>query len=187
VVPIARNDEARAEVQAFIEGWLPEVRAAGIRIHVDWREERPGNKFNYWELKGVPLRIEVGPRDVAAGQVVLVDRMSRVKVPTPVTGLARRLADALEAFQHALLQRALDFRDQNTYELHRLEDLVAHFREGTGFVWAPWCGDATCEERVKEETGGVTARAIDTEARPEGNCLCCDRPATRRVVFARSY
>ncbi len=187
VVPIARTDEARAEVEAFIQRWLPGVRAAGVRIQVDWRDERPGNKFNYWELKGVPLRLEVGPRDVAAEQVTLVDRLSRAKVPTPVSGLAQHLGDALDAFQRALFQRALDFRDQNTYEMGRLEDLVAHFRDGTGFVWAPWCGDAKCEERVKEETGGVTARAIDTETRPEGTCLCCERPATQRVVFARAY
>ncbi|MGH7912920.1 MAG: proline--tRNA ligase, partial [Candidatus Dormibacteraceae bacterium] len=62
-----------------------------------------------------------------------------------------------------------------------------HFRERAGFVWAPWCGDAGCEARVKEETGGVTARAIDSSAQVEGTCLCCDRPATERVVFARSY
>ncbi|MFZ0217805.1 MAG: proline--tRNA ligase [Candidatus Dormiibacterota bacterium] len=187
VVPIARNDEARAEVRAFVDGWLPEVRGAGLRVHVDWRDLRPGDKYNHWELKGVPLRLDVGLRDVAAQQVVLVDRLTREKVPTPVTGLASRLREAVDAFQRALFSRALDFRAENTFEVSTLDALLEHFRERNGFVWAPWCGDAACEAKVKELTGGVTTRNFDPDEKASGACVVCGRPAVQRVVFARAY
>ncbi|MBO0705086.1 MAG: proline--tRNA ligase [Candidatus Dormibacteraeota bacterium] len=187
VVPIFRNEEGREQVAAFVDGWLKEIRAAGVRVRVDWREGRPGEKFNHWELRGVPLRLEVGPRDVEAGQVVLVDRLTREKRPVPVAGLGRRLVDELDAFQRALFQRALEFRDANTFEVSTLAELVDHFREGTGFVWAPWCGSDECEARVKEETGGVTARSFDPDEPASGSCLVCERPAEHRVAFARAY
>jgi prolyl-tRNA synthetase len=187
VVPIFRDSAGREGVSAYIEGWRPGLAAGGIRARVDWAEERPGEKFNRWELKGVPLRLEVGPRDVEAEQVVLVDRLSGSKRPVPVAGLAQRLSDELRAFQAALLQRAREFMEQHTHEVSTLAELVAHFKEHNGFVWAPWCESAECEARVKEETGGVTARNFDPDERPSGSCLVCGRPAVRRVAFARAY
>ena len=187
VVPIAPNDVARERVRSFIDGWLPEVRAVQVRAHVDWRDLRPGEKFNHWELKGVPLRLEVGPRDLERNQVVLVDRLTREKVPTPVSGLGSRLREATDAFQQALFRRALDFRAANTSEVSTLEALLAHFRERNGFVWAPWCGDDACEARVKELTGGVTTRNFDPDEDVQGDCLVCGRPAQHRVLFARAY
>ena len=187
VVPIFRDGEGRERVASFVEGWRREVAGAGIRLQVDWSEGRPGEKFNRWELRGVPIRLEVGPRDVDAGQVTLVDRLSRVKRPLPAAGLAERLGEELDAFQGALFERALDFRRRHTYELSTLAEVVAHFREGTGFVWAPWCESAECEARVKEETGGVTTRNYDPDVEVGGDCLVCGRPARRRVAFARAY
>jgi prolyl-tRNA synthetase len=187
VVPIFRDVAGREGVSDYIEEWRQQLAAAGIRVRVDWAEERPGEKFNRWELKGVPLRLEVGPRDVEARQVVLVDRLSGEKRPVSVSGLAERLRDELQGFQAGLLRRARDFMEEHTYEVSTLAELVAHFRERTGFVWAPWCGSAECEARVKEETGGVTTRNFDPDEKPSGSCLVCGRPATRRVVFARSY
>ena len=77
--------------------------------------------------------------------------------------------------------------EQHTYEVSTLAELVAHFKERTGFVWAPWCGSAECEARVKEETGGVTTRNFDPDEKPSGSCLVCGRPALHRVAFARAY
>lgn len=187
VVPIFRDEAGRERVSAFIEGFRREVVASGIRLRVDWSDDRPGPKFNRWELKGVPLRLEVGPRDVDAGQVVMVDRLSGEKRPVPVEGLSSRLRDDLTAYHQTLIGRARDFMAANTYELSTLAELVAHFKERNGFVWAPWCGSAECEARVKEETGGATTRNFDPEARASGACLVCGRPATRRVVFAKAY
>jgi prolyl-tRNA synthetase len=187
VVPIHRDDESRVQVATFIESWIGDVKDAGIRFKVDWRDERPGEKYAHWELRGVPLRVEAGPRDAAAGQVVIVDRLKRSKTPVPVAGIAERLKAELERFHADLYARALAFRDSNTFEVETLAELVAHFRDKTGFVWAPWCGDAECEARVKQETGGVTTRNYDPNAQTTGKCAVCGKPAKRRIAFAKSY
>ena len=187
VVPIFRDARGREMVEAFVQTWQSQVAAAGVRLRVDWSEDRPGEKFNRWELRGVPFRLEVGPRDVEAGQVTLVDRLTREKRPVPAAGLPERLRDELARFQRDLRQRALDFRQEHTYEFSTLAELVEHFREGTGFAWAPWCESAECEARVKEETGGVTTRNFDPDEVARGDCLVCGRPARRRVAFARAY
>ena len=187
VVPIFRDVEGREKVGRYVDGWIERVREAGIRAHVDWREGRPGEKFNHWELKGVPLRLGVGPRDVDGEQVELVDRLTRRKQSVPVAGLDVRLASELEGFQRALWQRALEFREANTFEVATLDEMVAHFRERTGFVYAPWCESAECEVRVKDATGGATTRNFDPAETASGACLACGRPAVRRVAFAKSY
>lgn len=187
VVPIFRDAESRDRTRAFIDGFQGEVATAGIRIRVDWGDDRPGAKYSHWELRGVPLRLEIGPRDVAAAQVTLVDRLTGEKRAVPANGLAGRLRDELDGFQQALYRRALEFRDAQTFELSSLAEVVAHFQNGNGFVWAPWCEDAACEARVKEETGGVTIRVYDPEEKVGGGCLVCGRAAVRRVAFARSY
>jgi prolyl-tRNA synthetase len=187
VVPIYRDAEGRAKVEAFIGGWAPQLKAAGIRYKVDWRDERPGDKYAHWELKGVPLRLNVGGRDADAGQVEMVDRLSRQKVSVPVTGIAQRLNDELDEFQKRLFERALAFRDDNTFELSTLDEVVSHFRERGGFVWVPWSGDAECEDRLKAETGGATIRTIDSDAKPSGKCFVCGKPAQFRVALAKAY
>jgi prolyl-tRNA synthetase len=187
VVPIYRDAESRTKVEKFIGGWAPELKAAGIRYRVDWRDERPGDKYAHWELKGVPLRLNVGPRDADAGQVEMVDRLSRQKAGVPVTGIAQRLNDELDAFQKKLYDRALAFQNDNTFELSTLDEVVSHFKERGGFVWVQWSGDAECEERVKAEAGGVTIRTIDGEAKPSGKCFVCGKPAKHRVALAKAY
>src|SRR5713226_827350 len=187
VVPIYRDAESRAKVEAFIGSWTGALKAAGIRHRVDWSEDRPGDKYAHWELKGVPLRLNVGSRDVDAGQVELVDRLARQRRCVPVVGIVGRLRDELAAFQDALFARAENFQRANTFELSTLTEVVAHFKERGGFVWAPWCGDAECEARVKAETGGVTIRTLDPDEKASGKCLVCGKPARHRVALAKSY
>lgn len=187
VVPIFRDDASRAKVQNFIDAFSPELKKAGIRHRVDWRDERPGDKYAHWELKGVPLRLNVGARDADAGQVELVDRLSRQKVAVPVTGLAARLQSELDAFQRRLFERAKEFQRENTFELDTLDEVVAHFRERAGFVWTQWCGDTEEEARIKTEAGGVTIRTIDEGAVVSGTCLVCGKPAKFRVSLAKAY
>ena len=129
IVPIFRDAESRAKVEAFIGGWIGELKAAGIRHRVDWRDERPGDKYAHWEMKGVPLRLNVGGRDADAGQVELVDRLSRQRRPVPVAGIGGRLKEELTSFQKALFARAQDFLSENTFELSTLAEVVAHFKE----------------------------------------------------------
>ena len=187
VVPIFRDDESQAKVRRFIDTWSGELKRAGIRHRVDWRDERPGDKYAHWELKGVPLRLNVGARDADAGQVEMVDRLKRQKVSIPVSGLAERLRKELEDFQVRLFDRAMKFQRDNTYELRTLDEVVAHYREGGGFVWTQWCGESEEEARIKADTGGVTIRVIDEETKASGNCLVCGRPAKFRVALAKAY
>jgi prolyl-tRNA synthetase len=187
VVPIFRDAESRAKVEAFIGGWIGELKAAGIRHRVDWRDDRPGEKYAHWEIKGVPLRLNVGGRDADAGQAELVDRLSRQRKPVQVAGIGARLKDELASFQDALFGRAKDFLGENTFEMATLPEVVAHFKERGGFVWAPWCGDAECEARLKAEAGGVTIRTIDPDEKASGKCLVCGKPAKHRVALAKAY
>jgi prolyl-tRNA synthetase len=187
VVPIFRDDQSREKVDEFIKRWTPELKAAGIRHRVDWRDERPGDKYAHWELKGVPIRLNVGARDVEAGQVEMVDRLTRSRVSVPVAGIADRLRHELETFQEKLFERALKFQRDNTYQLRTLDEVIAHFGERGGFVWTEWCGDAEEEGRIKADAGGVTIRVIDDRARPSGKCLVCGRPAKYRVALAKAY
>jgi prolyl-tRNA synthetase len=187
VVPIFRDDDSRAKVQRFIDSWASKLKAAGIRFRVDWRDERPGDKYAHWELKGVPLRLNVGARDADAGQVEMVDRLSREKVAVPVSDIAARLRDELDSFQRKLFERAQRYQRDNTYELGTLDEVAAHFREKAGFVWTEWCGETDEEARIKTEAGGVTIRVIDGETKASGKCLVCGRPAQHRVALAKAY
>jgi len=187
IVPIFRDAESRAKVEAFIGSWSGELKANGIRFRVDWRDDRPGDKYAHWEMKGVPLRLNVGGRDADAGQVELVDRLSRQRRAVPVGGIGSRLKDELASFQKALFVRAQDFLRDNTFEMSTLAEVVDHFRERGGFVWAPWCGDADCEARIKAEGGGVTVRTIDPDEKASGKCLVCSKPAKHRVALAKAY
>ncbi len=187
IVPIFRDAESRAKVEAFIASWAPSLKAASIRHRVDWRDERPGDKYAHWELKGVPIRLNVGARDADAGQAEMVDRISRQRTSVPVEGIAKRLGDELVAFQRKLFERAQAFQRENTFELSTLAEVVAHFKERGGFVWVPWCGDPEDEARIKNEAGGVTVRTIDPDARPTGKCLVCGKPAQSRVALAKAY
>src|SRR6266550_3320358 len=146
VVPIYRDDESRAKVERFINSWAP-------------------------ELKGVPIRLNVGGRDADAGQVEMVDRLSRARVSVPISGIGKRLSHELDSFQTKLFERAQQFQRDNTFELRTLEEVIAHFRERGGLVWADWCGDGEEEAGIKAETGGVTIRTIDESAKPSGKCF----------------
>jgi prolyl-tRNA synthetase len=156
VVPIFRDDEGRAKVERFIASWSPQLKAAGIRHRVDWRDERPGDKYAHWELKGVPIRLNVGARDADAGQVEMVDRLTRQKVSVPVSGIATRMRDELDGFQKKLFERAQQFQRDNTFDLETLDEVVAHFRERGGFVWAHWCGEPEDEARIKADAARST-------------------------------
>jgi len=187
VVPIFRDDASRAKVEAFINQWSPELKQHGIRFRVDWRDERPGDKYAHWELKGVPLRLNVGARDVDAAQVELVDRLSRERRALPVSGIATALTSELERFQKRLFERAQEYQRANTVELGTLDEVVSHFRSRGGFAWVEWCGDEAEEARLKADSGGVTIRTIDEHAKPSGKCFVCGQPARYRVALAKAY
>jgi len=191
VVPIFRKDEEKAAVAEAIDKFTaalastPEGKA--VRVKVDWREESPGFKYNHWELRGVPFRLEIGPRDVAAGQGMLVKRVDRSKEPVPLMQLAAEMPARLAAYQAELFQRALDFRAANTHNADTFEQLRDGLDGEGGFFMAPWCGDTKCEKQINEEIG-ATIRCIPFDSPDEkGKCLKCGGESERRVLFARAY
>jgi prolyl-tRNA synthetase len=185
VVPIFRGDAERQQVATAITALMTALD--DIRVKVDWRDERPGFKFNEWELKGVPLRIEIGPRDLAAGQVTVVRRLDRLKKPVPLAELETVIPAMLEHIQTALFERARKFREEHTVRLDSLTALARFFEESIGFVITPWCGRPEDEAQVKKETTATT-RVVLQEAPPaNASCAICGRAATLEVVWGKSY
>ncbi len=187
IVPIYRDD-TRDRVLGAANDLRESLREEGLRIHLDDREEHtPGWKFNEWEMRGVPIRIELGPRDLDSDQVMLVRRDTGAKEPVSRSKLSARLEELLEEIQAGLFQRALDYRADNTYTAESVEDIRTIMERNRGFVEAGWCGDDACEASIKEETG-TTIRCIPFEDLGEpGVCPACGKPGKHRVVFARAY
>jgi len=192
IVPIYRKDEERAgvaEAVATLERSLADVqtKSGPLRWKTDWRDESPGFKYNHWELRGVPYRIEIGPRDVAAGQAVLVRRIDRDKQTLPLEALAGQLPTLLADYQAALFQRALDFRAANTHEVNDYAEFKQVLDEKGGFLMAHWCGAEACEKQANADTG-ATIRVIPFDAPDEqGKCVVDGKPSAKRVIFARAY
>ena len=186
IVPIPRGNwqetvlpRAR-ELQARLAG-------AGVRVHLDPREEyTPGWKFAEWELRGVPLRLEIGPKDLEKQQVVLVRRDTREKQPVPMDGLEPEVVRRLDAIQAALLARALAFRESHTSVADTYEEFKQAMEGRPGFVLAYWCGSEECEAAIKAETQ-ATIRNLPFEPDAGGACLKCGRTATVRARFAKAY
>jgi prolyl-tRNA synthetase len=188
IVPIYRKDEEKASVMAFAERMEKQLADAGVRVKLDARDQyTPGWKYNEWELRGVPLRVEIGPRDVAKESVVVVRRDTREKAFVPAAEVAARVQALLVEAQAALFQRALDHRAENTRRADTLDAMAKILEEHRGFVEAPWCGDAACEAEVKAKTS-ATIRNLPLDGAGEtGACVRCGKPGATRVLFAKSY
>jgi prolyl-tRNA synthetase len=187
IVPVGRGDQA-GDVLAAAAALTAELAAAGIRAHLDDRPQlTPGFKFNDWELRGVPLRLELGPRDLAAGSAVLARRLGGGKESVPLASVAERLAGELTEFQDMLLLRATEFRDEHTAVVNTWPEFTAAV--ATGWALAFHCGQQSCEDEIKAETT-ATARCIPLDGEPaSGPCIRCGLPSAygRRVVFGRAY
>ena len=186
IVPIWRSADEKDQVLEATE--RVKAALADVRVKVDDREEySPGWKFNEWELRGVPLRIEIGPRDVAEGQVVLARRdIAGDKSVVSMSELAQRVPQTLTAIQTDMLERARQFQQENTYYPTTYEELKEAVSKG--FALAYWCGDPECEAKVKEETKATTrCIPLDQGGVGPGRCAICGKAATERVIFARAY
>jgi len=189
IVPIpARSEEDTSRVSEAVSRVVKELTAAGVRAEADWTDKRPGWKFNEWELKGVPLRIEVGPRDLASDHVTVVRRDTRAKEQVGVPGVVERILQLSTDVQASLFERALAFRQANTHVVDTYDEFKAVMQDQRGFVQAYWCGSADCEGRIKEETR-ATIRVIPEGAAADGPGVCIydGRPAAVRVLFAQAY
>ncbi len=187
IVPIFRDDAEKSQVMPVVERLKNELSA--FRLKVDDRENlTPGYKFNDWEMRGVPLRIEIGPKDVQKGTVALArrDRPGKAgKAFVSQENLAAQIADLLVDIHASMLARATAYRDANIHDPQDYEELKAVVANGWAFSW--WCGNPACEAKVKEETKATT-RCIPLE-QPGGSgpCIVCGEQATEKVYFARAY
>jgi prolyl-tRNA synthetase len=189
IVPIFKNDQEKTVVLEAAHKVKNELVAAGIRVTLDSREgPSPGWKFNDWEMRGVPLRIELGPKDVAKQAAVLArrDRPGKEgKTSAALAGIAETVQKLLAEIQQSLYDKALAFRKANTHEAKTYDELKQAVENG--FALSYWCGDAQCEAKIKEETR-ATMRCIPLEqAGGSGKCVHCGKSAREQAIFARAY
>ncbi|CAN5867603.1 proline--tRNA ligase [soil metagenome] len=185
IVPIYRDEQRGTVLEAVAR---IKESLGDIRVKIDDREEhRPGYKFNEWELRGVPVRLEIGPRDLESGQVTAYRRDTGEKTALPLTSLPAAVPQMLEDIQRNLFQSALDFRTDHTFLPGSLDELVDLLSAASGFVQGGWCGKPDCETKVKDRTK-ATIRVLPLDpAGLDGNCIVCGSRATELATWAQSY
>ena len=188
IVPISLGNWKESILPAAVS-IEDELRKAGWRVRLDAREDfTPGWKFSEWEMRGVPLRVEIGPRDIKDDRAVLVRRDSRKKESVRLEELALRVRGILEEVQAAMLEQALQFQKENTRTVSGFEEFKDVIESKRGFIRCGWCGDESCEDRIKEETM-ATVRVIPLKREQEeiSACVCCRKPGREVALFARAY
>jgi prolyl-tRNA synthetase len=188
VVPIYRNDDERGRVLEAVAGVASAWRDRGLRVKVDDRDDlRPGFKFADWELRGVPVRVEVGPRDLDASQVTIVRRDGGEKAAVSIDAAGETLVVLMSEIQQALFADALGFREAHTVRVGSLAELGAAIADPGGFVITGWCGDAACEAKVKEQTK-ATLRFLPLEQQDPGlPCAVCGNSGAEEAAWAVAY
>jgi prolyl-tRNA synthetase len=191
IVPIWRTDEERATVTAAAEKLKREIAAAGTRVHLDSRDGmKPGAKYYEWEGRGVPLRLEVGPRDVAAGSVMLAKRTGGKKESLPMAGIAGKLREIMDAMQADMLETARARREAASIRGATKEQFLAHMAGDGGFAYGGFCGEGSCEAEIKEQTKATIRVLPDEEFRSPvapTTCMWCGRPSVAEAVWAKAY
>ncbi len=183
IIPVQMHKEGVLEAAEALRARL----AKFCRVKLDDSENSPGWKFSEYEMKGVPLRLEIGPRDIENGQCVLVRRDNREKIFVKQDELETVIPETMEALTRALYDKALENRERRTYEAHDLDTLKEIAATKSGYIKAMWCGDLACEEKLKEEAD-VSSRCIPFGQAPIGDrCVCCGKPADKLVFWGKAY
>jgi prolyl-tRNA synthetase len=187
MIPIG-PPKTREQVIAKTDELYAQLKQAGVRVRVDDRADvSPGWKFNEYEMRGIPIRLELGPRDLENGVCVLVSRVSGEKKQIPLSNLVAEVQAMLGEVQRQMYDRALKFREEHFFSVDTLDELKAKLEEARGFALAGWCGSEACEQQVKEESG-ATSRNIPFEpSETKHKCLVCGDEAVHTVAFARAY
>ena len=188
IVPIFRTDEEHASVLPIAERLRADLAMSGVRVRLDDRDQhRPGYKFAEWELKGVPVRIELGPRDVAAGYAILASRLGGEKEQVALGDIAPGMAARLASVQGALYADALAYREANTHEIASFDAFAAGVEEQGGFWIGSWCGDGACEAAISARTK-ASIRFLPLEPEdPGAACVHCGKPGVDVATWARAY
>ena len=186
IIPISRNEEQEKMVRDYLAPIVELLESADVRVHQDWTDNSPGFKFNEWEMKGVPLRLEVGPRDVENGNMVVARRDTGDKIFLSKDEAVAQIPDLLKKIQKELFQQALIFQQENTHKVSTYDEMKKVIKEG-GFVRCGWDGTDETEARVKEDIK-ATIRCIPMSENPEGlTCVYSGKPAKHEVIYAKAY
>lgn len=185
IIPVAQHKEGVLEKAAEIKARL---EAAGYRVKLDDSDQSAGWKYSQYEMKGVPVRLEIGPRDIESGSCVLVSRVSREKNFVSLDTLESEVEKMLNYVHEELINRARKNLSEKISEALTYEEFLDAAENKPGFIKAMWCGDSACEDKIKDETGGVKSRCIPfVEDHLSDRCVCCGRPAKHMVVWGRQY
>ncbi|MDY2936826.1 MAG: proline--tRNA ligase [Fusicatenibacter sp.] len=184
VIPIRQDAEGVLEKAHEV---LDALKANGIRARLDDSDKSPGWKFSEQEMRGIPVRVELGPKDIEKGQAVLVRRDTREKTVVSIEELPVRMAELLETIQNDMFSRALAHREAHTTDVTTYEEFKKVIDEKPGFIRAMWCGDQACEDKIKEDTA-ATSRCMPFEQKHiSDTCVCCGKKAKKMVYWGRAY
>lgn len=183
IIPIMQHKEGVLEKAAE----LKQLLSANFRVKVDDTEKSPGWKFSEQEMRGIPVRVEIGPKDIQANKCILVRRDTREKMEVALDELEGKITEVLEKMQSEMLERARAHRDSHISTAVTMEEFARNVEEKPGFIKAMWCGDQACEDLIKEQTG-ATSRCMPFEQETiSDKCVCCGKPATKMVYWGRAY
>ena len=183
IIPIAQKKEGVMEKATE----LKELLSKNFRVKLDDTDKTPGFKFAEAEMRGYPIRVEIGPKDIEAGKCVICRRDTREKIEVALTDLEAKVGELMETIQKEMLERARSHRDAHTYVATNMDEFVKLFTEKSGFVKAMWCGDRACEDQIKERLS-VTSRCMPFEQENLADtCVCCGKPAKKMVYWGRAY
>lgn len=184
VIPVAQHKEGVLEKASEITQTL---KKAGYSVKLDDSDKSPGWKFSEQEIKGIPLRIEIGPKDIEAGHVVVVRRDNREKTVVPFEELTGRIPEIMAQMQQDMFDRAKKFLDEHTYTASDYDEFKDIIENKPGLIKAMWCGDEACENKIKEDTT-ATSRCIPFEQEKiSDRCVCCGKPASQMVIWGKAY
>lgn len=184
VIPIMQNKDGVLNKAYEVKEALVK---AGLRVKVDDTDKNPGWKFSEQEMRGIPVRVEMGPRDIEAGQAIIVRRDTREKTTVAIESLAEEIKNILDKMQTEMLERARTHREAHTYVATNYDEFKDVVANKPGFVKAMWCGDQACEDKIKEETT-ATSRCMPFEQEHLSDvCVCCGRPAKKMVYWGKAY
>ncbi len=187
IIPVWATEDEHQQVLPTVEQLAEEIKRLGYSVKVDDRDMRPGPKFYEWEKRGVPVRIEIGPKDLANKSVVIVRRDTGEKQSIEIGKAADFIRELLAKIQNDMFAKALKFQQDNTFEVDTYEEFKKFLEEKGGFIKAHWCGDAACEEKVKEETKATTRCIPFNQKKETGECIVCGKKSDGRVIFAKAY
>ena len=184
VVPIQQKKEGVLDKAFELKTRLTDC---GFRVKADDTDKSPGWKFSECEMRGIPLRVEIGPKDIEKDQAVLVRRDTHEKIMAPLKELEDKVGELLDAIQKDMLERARAHRDAHTYEALDYDSFVKTINEKPGFVKAMWCGCRECEDKIKEDTGATSRCMPFKQEKLSDTCVCCGKPAVKMVYWGRAY